>query len=138
MSWQNVKQTLPQIAASAVGMYVVVKKDATTDSQVVTAGSQNDDAIGISLATVPTYGYAIPVAVEGVTKVLVIASSGAGARMSVGSTNGGVIPVIASGLATGLGSALGAQGIRYSVGVLQEARAAGEFGSLFIDPREIV
>jgi hypothetical protein len=138
MSWQNVKQTLPGVAASAVAMYAVLKRDLTVDNQYFTAGSVNDDAVGISLATVPTYGYAVPVAVEGVTKVLVIASSGAGARMSVGSTNGGVIPVIPSGLATSIGSALGVQGLRYSIGVLQEARAAGEYGSLFIDPREIV
>lgn len=138
MSWQNVKQTLPGIAASALAMYAVVKKDVTTDSQYFTAGSALDDQVGISLATVATYGYVFPVAVEGVTKVLVIASAGAGARMTVGSTNGGVIPIAASGLATALGSALGAQGLRFSIGVLQEARAAGEFGSLFIDPRQVI
>lgn len=138
MSWQNVKLTLPKIAASAVAMYVPVADDTAVDGQVFTAGSINQDAKGVTLATVATYGYAVPVAVEGVVKVLVIASSGAGARMGVGSTNGGVIPVSASGLATALGSALGAQGLRYSIGVLQEARASGEYGSLFIDPRQVI
>lgn len=138
MSWQNVKLTLPKVAASAIGMYVVVANDQTTDGQVIPAGSAGQDAVGVSLASVPTYGYGIPVAVEGVVKVLVAASIGAGARAKVASTNGAIGPVVGSGLATALGSALGAAGAVYSIGWVHEARAAGEYASLFIDPREVI
>ena len=139
MSWQNVKQTLPKIAASAIAQYVVVANDPTTDSQVLTAGSVGQDQIGVSLATVPTYGYSIPIAVEGVTKILVAASVGAGARVAVASTNGAIGPIAASGvLASGVGPSGTMQPTRYSIGVIQEARAAGEYGSVFIDPREII
>lgn len=133
MSWQNVKLTLPKIAASAIGMYVPVVGDATVDGQVVAAATVSQDTIGVSLATVPTYGYGIPIAVEGVTKMLVAASVGANARVGVASTNGGIGPVTATGAAPS-----GATARIYSIGITQEARAAGEYASVFIDPREIV
>lgn len=138
MSWKNEKLILPKIAASAIAQYVVVTNDLTTDEQVITAGSSNVEAIGITNATVPTWALAAGVVVEGVTKVLVVASTGAGARVGVASSNGGVGPVIGSGMATALGSALGAAGARYAIGTLQEARAAGEFGSVHLDPRQVV
>lgn len=141
MSHKNEGQTFTGIAASAIPAYVPLTRTVGTgaqDNAVAIAASANQDVVGMSIATVPTYGYEVAVVVSGITKALVIASSGAGARMMVGSVNGGVIPVTASGLATSLGSALGALGARYSIGTLQEARAAGEYGSIAIDPRQLV
>lgn len=141
MSHKNEGFTLTKIAASAVPQYVAVTAVVGTgagDNAYCVAASCNVDVLGLSIATVPTYGYEGAVVVGGITKGWVIASAGAGARMMVGSTNGGLIPITASGLATALGSALGAQGLRFAVGILQEARAAGEYGSIHLDPRQIV
>lgn len=139
MSWQNVKNTLPKIAASALAQYVVVQGDTTTDEQVYTAGSNNVDLIGVSLASVPTYGYAAAIAVEGVVKILVAASVGANARVTVASSNGAIGPISASGvLPSGVGPSGNEQLPRYSIGVTQSARAAGEYASVFLDPREII
>lgn len=138
MSWSRVTETSPKVAASAIAQYVVVSGDTAVDSQAFTAGSVGQDAFGISQATVPTYGYPLDVAVGGYSKVYVAASVGANSRVAVASTNGAVGPIVGSGLATALGSALGAAGARYSIGVIQEARAAGEIGTVFIDPRQVI
>lgn len=132
MAWKNEGLVLPKIAASNIAQYVCVKND-TVNDQVIVAGANSDDVIGVSQASVPTYGMALGVQVDKVAKVLVAASVGAGARVSVASTNGGIGPVAApasSGVPVGTPV--------YSLGVIQEARAAGEYGSVFIDPRQIV
>lgn len=135
MSWNNVKMTLPKIAASALAQYVVVVPDTTTDSQVFTAADNTVLPVGVALATVPTYGYEAGIAVEGVVKVLVAASIGAGALAHVASSNGAIGPIAASGV---VASTAAGQAARFAVGVVQEARAAGEYASLFISPREII
>lgn len=132
MAWKNEQTVLPKIAASALAQYICVKND-TVDDQVFTAGANTDDVIGVSLATVATYGYSAGIQVEGVAKVLVCASVGAGARVSIGSSNGAIGPVAAPASS---GVPVGAP--VYSLGVIQEARAAGEYGSVFLDPREVV
>lgn len=135
MAWQNVTRSEPKIAASALNQYVVVTPDTTTDNQVQVASTQNLDAIGVVYqATVPTYGYAVNIAVEGYVKVYFAASTGAGARVGVASTNGAVGPVIPSGpVPSGPATAR-----IYSVGRALEAHAAGDIGVIRLDPREIV
>jgi hypothetical protein len=133
MAWKNEGFVLPKIAASAIAQCVCVKGDTTTDNQVFVAGANTDDVIGVTIATVPTYGLSVGVQVEGVAKVLVAASVGAGVRVSVASSNGAIGPVAAPASS---GVPVGAP--VYSLGVIQEARGAGEYGSVFIDPREIV
>ena len=134
MAWKNEGLILPKIAASAIGQYVCVQNDTTTDSQVIVAGSSNVDVTGVSQASVPTYGMSIGIQVEKVSKVLVAASVGAGVRVMVASANGGVGPAAFPAAAPS-----GSAGARaYSVGIIQEARGAGEYGSVHIDPRELV
>lgn len=134
MAWKNEGMVLPKITASAIGQYVVVTADTTTDNQVFVAGSANVDGIGVSQASVPTYGLAIGVQVEKVSKILVVASVGAGARVSVASANGGIGPAVYPAAAPSGAAAAKS----YSIGVIQEARLPGEYGSVFIDPRELV
>lgn len=138
MSWARPGNTVPAVAASALAQYVAVAKDFTVDGQVITAGSVGQDVAGVNQASVPSYGLAANVVIEGYSKIIMAASTGAGARVAVASTNGAVGPITGSGLATALGSALGAAGARYSIGVLQEARAAGEIGTILVDPRQVI
>lgn len=131
MAWKNEGTLLPKIAASALAQCICVTLD-TVNDQVYTAASNNIDAIGVTVATVPTYGYSAAVQVDKVAKVLVAASVGPG-RVSVASSNGAIGPVAApasSGVPVGTPV--------YSIGYINEARAAGEYASVFIDPREIV
>jgi hypothetical protein len=134
MAWKNEGLVLPKVTASAIGQYVCVQNDTTTDSQVFVAGSCNVDAIGVSQASVPTYGLSIGVQVDKVAKILVAASVGAGARVMVASANGGIGPAIYPAAAPS-GAAAGRV---FSIGVIQEARNAGEYATVNIDPREIV
>lgn len=135
MAWNNVLRSLPKIAASALNQYVCVTNDATTDNQVSVASTPNLDAIGVVYqATVPTYGYAVNIAVEGEVKVYFAASTGAGARVGVASTNGAVGPVNPSGPApSGAGTAR-----IYSIGFTESPHAAGDLGTVHLDPRQIV
>lgn len=138
MSFNKVGELIPKIAASAIGQYVALANDLTVDDQVFPAGSVGQEVIGVSIASVPTAAYAVAVAVSGDVKMLVAASIGAGARAAVASTNGAIGPISASGLATALGSALGAGGAKFSIGWVWEARAAGEYATVHIDPRQVI
>lgn len=134
MAWNNVLRSLPKIAASALAQYVVVTPDLTTDNQVTVASANGLDAIGVTYqATVPTYGYAVNVAVEGEVKVWFAASCGPGARVAVASNNGAVGPIIATGAA-----ASGATARTYSIGFTETGHAAGDLGTIHLDPREVV
>lgn len=135
MAWINVLRSLPKINASAIGQYLCVTPDTTTDNQVTVASTPNLDCIGVTYtASLATYGYACNVAVEGEVKVWFAASTGAGARVGVASTNGAVGPVNPSGPApSGAGTAR-----IYSVGFTETAHAAGDLGTIHLDPRQIV
>lgn len=135
MAWNNVVRSLDAIAASALAQYVCVTFDSSTDNQVFTAGSANVDAIGVVYqATVPTYGYAVNIAMEGFVKCYVAASVGAGARVSVASANGAIGPVVYPAAAPS-----GAAGARsYSIGRILAAAAAGDLATIELDPREVV
>jgi hypothetical protein len=135
MAYNNVLRSLNAIAASALNQYVCVTPDTTTANQVSVASTQNLEVLGVVYqATVPTYGYAVNIAREGEVKVYFAASCGAGIRVSVASTNGAVGPAVASGPA-----ASGVTTARvYSVGYTMEAHAAGDLGTIILDPREIV
>lgn len=138
MAWKNEGQVLPKITASAIAQYVVVQGDATTDEQVFVAGTCNVIPVGVSQASVPTYGLSIGVQVDKVAKVLVVASVGANALVMVASSNGGIGPASWPAAAPSGGATAGAAGRAYAIGIIQSARAAGEYGSVFLDPREIV
>lgn len=135
MAWNNVRRSQGAIAASALAQYVVVTPDTSTDNQVFTAGSANVDAIGVVFqATVPTYGYAVNVAIEGEVKCYVAASVGAGARVSVASANGAIGPAVYPAAAPSGAAA----GRLYSIGRIIDAAAAGDLATIVLDPREIV
>jgi hypothetical protein len=134
MAFNNVLRSLDAIAASALNQYVAVTGDTTTNNQVSVASASGLDAIGVVYqATVPTYGYAVNIARLGEVKILFAASTGAFARVVVASTNGAVGPVIATGAAPS-----GATARVYSLGYSPEAHAAGDYGTIVLDPREIV
>lgn len=140
MAYTGDQQTLSLVFASAMGQYLPVFMNlaSSRDRVAVPAGTIADDVIGLTRATVGTYGLAETVVVGGFAKAIAAASLGAGARVAVGSTNGKLIPITPSGIGTGLGSALGAADIRYMIGRSLEAAAAGAIFTVLLDPGQVV
>lgn len=131
----------PYKAASAVANWVPVaalQPASALDETVIRAGSINDKAIGMSIATVASPGDPITVRTGGRAKAIAGASLGAGAPVAVGSTNGILVPLLPSGLSTALGSAVGAAGLRYVVGYAVENAVAGDVFTIRVDPGQIV
>jgi hypothetical protein len=126
--------------ASAIGAYrpVFMPLASSRDETVVPADSNTQDVIGLTRATVGTYGEAAAVVVGGVAKAIAAASLGAGVRVAIASTNGALGPLTPSGLSTALGSALGAAGARFVVGRSLHAAAAGAVFSVLLDPGQII
>jgi hypothetical protein len=117
-------------AASALAQYVAVRLDTATDNQALVASSSGFDVLGIVAATAATYGNLVPVTVLGVEKALCVASVGAGARVGVASTNGGLGPIVPTGAAAS-GAAR-----TYAIGRSLMAAAPGTFFSVLIDPEQ--
>lgn len=142
MAANNQGFTVPAIAASAIPQYVPVKglpAGSSVDNTVVQAAAVTDDVLGVTIASTPTYGYAVAVQVSGEVKMLFAASCGAISRVAVASTNGGVGPVAASGiLASGVGASGTIQAARYSIGWVKTNVGAGEYGTVVLDPREVI
>lgn len=140
MAYTGDQITVSAKLASAVGAYLPVfaPVGSSRDETVVPAGSQNHEVIGLTRATVGTYGEAAPIVVFGIAKAYAAASIGAGALVGVGSTNGRLIPIVPSGLSTALGSALGAAGLRFAVGRALHAVAADGIFSVLVDPRQVI
>jgi hypothetical protein len=129
-------------AASAISQYVPVGPlvaGSELDETVIRAGSYNVLPIGMTIATVPTYGQ--PVAAEArrgyVTKGIAAASLGAFSPIAVGSTNGHLIPLCPSGLTAHIASA-GDVPVRYIVGYAQESAADGDVIRIVFDPQQIL
>lgn len=134
--------TFPAKAASAIGMYVPVRfvgdphitGGSALSETVMRAGSYNELAIGMSIATIATYGLEAAVLVQGVGKGVAGASLGAGAPVAVGCTNGILIPL----LATGGPASANLVGPRFSVGIALKNAAAGDIFPVLIKPDQIV
>ena len=117
-------------AASALAQYVAVVLDTATNNQVLVASANGFDAVGIVSATAATYGQPVPVTVLGEEKALCVASLGAGCRVAVASTNGGLGPFVPTGAAAS-GAAR-----TYSLGRAREAAAPGQFFTVLVMPEE--
>ena len=137
MAFNNVIYEESKIAASAIAQYVVVTPDTTTDNQCFVAGGNTVDAIGVTTATVPTYGYEVPIAVQGWVKCRVAASLGAGARVSVASANGAIGPLAAVGFVGQPSLPIASQIPKYGIGRALNAAAAGDFTTIYLNPREV-
>lgn len=140
MPYTGDQDALSLKVASAMGAYLPVFMPLASPLRetVVPAASVNQDVIGLTRATVGTYGKAEPIVVRGIAEGLAAASIGAGALVGIASTNGALGPIVPSGLSTALGSALGAQTLRYVVGRSLHNVAAGETFSLFLNPSEVI
>jgi hypothetical protein len=128
---------LPLFAASAIAQYVPVQflqGGSSLNESVIPAGSINIFAVGMTEATVPTYGMEVAVKYGSVSKAIAGASLGAGALVGVGSTNGILIPLTASNIA----SAANGSGLRYQVGVALKNAAAGDIFPILVKPDQIV
>lgn len=137
MAHSNVETPLPLKAASAMAQWVPVQflqgASALTET-VMRNGSWNIEALGMTIATVATYGDPVAVVVDGVCKGIAGASLGAGAYLSIGSTNGILVPVAASGVA----SPASTGEARFIVGKSLYNAAAGDVFSFLLDPGQIV
>ena len=122
------KYTFSAKAASAIAQYVAVCLDSATNNQVLLASSSGLDAVGIVTATTATYGQLTSVTVTGEEKALCVASLGAGCRVAVASTNGGLGPIIPTGPAAS-GAAR-----TYQLGWARIAAAPGDIFTVILDP----
>lgn len=140
MAYTGKQESQSLKVASAMGAYLPVFMPiaSSVDETVVPANSVTQDVVGLTRATVGTYGVPAAIVVGGIAKAVAAASLGAGARVGIASTNGALGPVTPSGLSTALGSALGAAGARFQVGRALHAAAAGAFFSVLLDPAEII
>lgn len=142
MAHSQLEGRVPLKAASAIKAYVPVKfpdPASALSETVFAAGTWQDFAIGITSATVASPGDPVSYWQHGdVAKCIAGASLGAGAHVSLGSTNGVLAPLLASGLSTALGSAVGAAGVRWSVGVALKNAAPGDFFPVLIQLRQII
>lgn len=126
--------TLPLKAASAIAQYVPVTPvpaGSSLSETVYRAGSVNDMPLGMTIATIATYGLEVAVVVNGVVKGVAGASLGAGALVGVGSTNGILIPLVPSAAAT-------AMALRWAVGVALKNAAAADYFPVLVKPDQIV
>ena len=125
-------------AASAYLFGVAVMGDPASDEKMLAAGSIGAEGIGISAATVATYGLDSQVVFRGVAKGLVAASLGAWARVGPANASGALGPALASGQLASSGASAGLYPARYSVGQALAAGVAGDIIPVLLDPRQIV
>lgn len=137
MAWHSHRIVLPFTAASAIGAFRPVFQPiaSSRDEVVVPAGTTNQDLLGLSIATVASALNDIAVVVAGVAKAVAGASLGAGARLTVGSDNGILVPIQASGVGSGAPAAVGP---KYQIGKAVHAAAAGDTFSVLLQPEQIV
>lgn len=127
------------IAASQIGAYLPVFQNiaSSRDDYVVPQTVVNGEIIGLTIATVPTYGDPVAVVLSGRAKAICAASVGAGALVGVASTNGALGPVLPSGITAHIGSG-GDVAARYAVGRTLKAYAAGDVMTVIVDPRQVI
>lgn len=132
MAEYNHKNVEPLKGASAIAQWVPVKGlegSSSIDETVIAAGSFNDFAIGLSIATVASPGDPAAIVTDGRAKAIAGASLGAFTPVAVGSTNGILIPIARGAVASAVKNAVG-----YSL----HAAAAGDIFTIFVKPEQIV
>lgn len=140
MADYNHESVQPFVAGSAIAQWAPVYQNiaSTRDEVVLPANSIAQDIVGLTIATVATPGDPAAVVVSGRAKAVCAASVGAGARVGIASTNGGLGPLVPSGLSTALGSALGAGGLRFAVGRTLKSYAPGEVMTVLLNPQQVI
>lgn len=132
---QNINPlTWPMKAASAIAQYVPVMflaGGSALSEVVMRAGSINDDAFGMTIATIASPGDETAVAYSGEVKGVAGASLGAGARLGVGSTNGILIPLSPSAAAAPTAA-------RYVIGRAAKNAAAGDIFPVILEPQQFI
>lgn len=118
------QNSLPKVAASAVGAHFAVTFSASAVDEVVPVGTQNVEPGGMSVATAASAGNPVAVQVGGVAKAVAAASVGVGANVGVGSPNGALAPVASAATA-------------FRVGISQTAAAEAEIFSVLIRPDRV-
>ncbi len=134
MAGYNHGETLELKAASAIAQWVpamFLPGGSALDLTVHRAGSLNDIAVGMTIATVASPGEPVELVVSGQAKAIAGASLGAGALVGVGSTNGVLIPQTPSVLAT-------AMALRTIVGRALANAVAGDVFTIQVKPEQIV
>lgn len=135
MAQSQLAARVPLKAASAMGAYrpiTFLAGGSALSETIIPAGSFNDFQFGLTSATVASPGDPISWWQPGdVGKGIAGASMGAGAFVSIGSTNGILIPQVPSAAAT-------AMALRWTVGIVLKNAVAGDFIPVFIKPDQIV
>lgn len=134
MAHYNHGETLEVKAASAIAQWVpamFLPAASALDLTVHRAGSLNDIAVGMTIATGASPGDPLTLVVSGQAKAVAGASLGAGALVGVGSTNGILIPQAPSAVAT-------AMALRTVVGRALVNAAAGDVFAIQVKPEQIV
>ena len=119
-------------AASAVAQWVPViglEGSSSIDETVIPAGSVNQFAVGLSIATVASPGDEIAVVTSGRAKAIAAASLGAFTPVVVGSTNGHLIPAARGAVASQ---------VKNQVGISLHAAADGDVFTILVRPEQIV
>lgn len=131
MAHYNHTFILPVTNASAFLEGVVLAGNG--NEKVSAASTVNVSPVGLSIATVATYGKAVGVLVQGVGKAVLMASVGAWSRVGVGNASGALGPVTPSGAAVASGAAPA-----YSVGLTLKAGVAGDIVPVYVRPEQII
>lgn len=121
-------------AASVIAGFVPVMflpGGSALDETVHRAGSINDVALGMTIATVATPGDPVAVVTAGRAKGIAGASLGAGAFLGVGSTNGILIPLSPSAAAAPTLA-------RYIVGQSLVNAVAGDVFTVKVKPEQFI
>lgn len=125
---------MPYKGASAIGAWVPVMAlpgGSALDETVQRAGSINDVAIGMTIATVASPGDSAAVVMTGRAKAIAGASLGEGAFLGVGSVNGILIPLSPS-------AAAAPTALRYVVGKAIVNAAAGDIFTIEVKPEQFI
>lgn len=134
MAGYNHGEVLEAKAASAIAQWVpamFLPGGSALDETVHRAGSLNDIAVGMTIATVASPGDPVTLVVSGRAKAIAGASLGAGALVGVGSVNGILIPQTPSVTAT-------AMALRTIVGRALKNAVAGDVFEIQVKPEQIV
>lgn len=139
MAYKTEQHTITFKVASLIGAHLPVFQPlaSSRDDVVVPAASQNQPALGLTIATGASVGNTVAVAYAGEAKAIAAASLGAGAWVGIASTNGALGPIGPSGLPVHVGSA-GAVEPKFMIGRAKRAAAAGAIFTVILDPRQIL
>lgn len=128
MAYELIRHAYPGIAASQItAQQVVAKAAGSTERGVHPVATSNVEPFGVALHTASSVGDPVTIhARDNVVKVRAAASLGAGALIGVAAGTSSLAPIA------------GASGsVAFAVGRSENAAAAGEIFSLYVNPRQL-